>query len=154
MIVTLEKVTTRAQAGELRKLRNECRHHMTGDTTAITRDRQREFYRTRIVPGKVRVLLLRQDGRAVAYGLLRAGDDGRVWMSCGVTAAARGRGLGTLIVRQVTGWGHDLNPGQPVLLEVWQDNWVARYVYIKAGYTAAGERVRDGRVIETWEHRQ
>lgn len=154
MIVTLEKVTTPAQAEELRRLRNQCAAQMTGNPgLTITRDAQRLFFWSQITTGRIKVLLLRYGGKAAAYGLLRTGHDGRLWMSCGVATEARGKGLGTAIVRAVTEWGHDLScPGEPVMLDVWQDNWVARRVYARAGYKYAGERVRDGRVLETWEH--
>lgn len=154
MFVTVEKVTTPAQAEELRQLRNQCREFMTVNPgLTVTKDMQRAFFKSQITTGRVKVLLLRYGGAAVAYGLLRGGHDGNPWMSCGVAAGSRGKSYGTVIVRAITELGHDLNPGQPVMLEVWQDNWPARRVYEKAGYRVTGERVRDGgRVIETWEH--
>ena len=153
MIVVLERVETPGQAEELRKLRNQCREWMTGDTAKITKDAQRAFYRLQIAPGKVKVLLLRIGGEAVAYGALRPGPDGRLWMSCGVAEQARGKGYGTAIVREITRWGHELNPG-PVMLEVRQDNWTARRVYARAGYGFTEAKTRGDHVIEIWEHRQ
>lgn len=150
MIVTAEVVTTWPQAQELRALRNECREYMTGDTAEITREQQLEFFETRILPGDVRACLLRRDGRAVAYGVLRKDRAGGWLMSCGVTASARGQGLGTAVVRMVTAMASDT--GRPVRLEVWQDNAAARAVYEKAGYAVTGSGVRDGRTFELMEH--
>jgi RimJ/RimL family protein N-acetyltransferase len=150
VIVTAEKVTTWPQAEELRRLRNECREYMTGDTTEISTGQQVKFYEERILAGTVRAVLLRCDGRAVAYGLLRPGNGAPGWMSCGVTARMRGRGLGTAVVRAVTAMASDT--GRPVRLEVWQDNAAARRVYEKAGYAVTGSGIRDGRVFELMEH--
>ena len=148
MTLTVEIVTTPEQAEELRGLRNECREHMTRDTAEITPERQREFLAGPLADGTARAYLMRRAaGPAVAYGMLR--DDGTcLWLSCGVTAAERGRGLGTLIVRFVTATaGHG-----PVRLEVWQDNEAARRVYGKAGYAVTGSGIRDGRAFELMEH--
>jgi ribosomal protein S18 acetylase RimI-like enzyme len=151
MMLTGEVITTWPQAKELRRLRNECREFMTGDTAEISTARQVIFYEQQILAGVVRAVLLRRGERAVAYGLLRLDGDG--WaMSCGVTASERGQGLGTAVVRMVTAMASDT--GKPVRLEVWQDNEAARHAYLRAGYQCTSERVRDGRVIETWEHRQ
>jgi len=147
VIVTFEKVTTWPQALELRALRNECREHMTHDTAEITRDQQMEFFETRILPGEVHAVLLRRDGQAAAYGLLWPGPE-EAWLSCGVTAGARGKGLGVAVVRYVTA----LAGTSPVRLEVWQDNEAARRVYEKAGYAVTGSGIRDGRTFELMEH--
>jgi RimJ/RimL family protein N-acetyltransferase len=147
--LTIEIVTTPEQAEELRRLRNECRQFMTRDTAEITAEQQREFLAGPLADGTAWAYLLRpaRGSDAVAYGLLR--DDGdHLWLSCGVTGTARGRGLGTLIVQFVTaaaGRG-------PVRLEVWQGNEAARRVYEKAGYAVTGSGIRDGRVFELMEH--
>ena len=153
MIVTFEKVTTWPQAQELRQLRNECRDQMTRDTTEITIGQQSRFYDDHILSGRVTAVLARREGRAVAYGVLWPGGSypgpDELWLSCGVAASARGKGLGLAIVRYVTA----LAGSVPVKLEVWQDNEVARAVYEKAGYTTAGSGIRDGRTFELMEHR-
>lgn len=147
MIVTFETVAGWAQAQELRTLRNQCREQMTRDTAEITLEQQARFYEDAILSGKVTAVLARRDGVAVAYGLLWPGP-GEVWLSCGVAESARGKGLGEAIVRYVTA----LAGGQPVRLEVWQDNHGARRVYEKAGYAVTGSGVRDGRTFELMEH--
>lgn len=153
-MISFEAVATLAQSQELRVLRNECREFMTGSTAEISEARQRVFFGTHIVPGLVHAWLLRRDGKAVAYTLLRPAEDGALWMSCGVAAAARGSGLGTLAVSLVTAMGHHLNPKAPVRLQVWVSNTRARRCYVKAGYvTESVQPVEDGRLIETMAHR-
>lgn len=150
-MVAVEKVTSWPQAQELRRLRNECRQWMTGDTAEISTARQVIFYEQQILAGRVRAVLLRGGKRAVAYGLLRAdGIRAWWWLSCGVTEAERGHGLGTAVVRAATALAGDT--GWPVRLEVWQDNESARRAYRRCGYRAAGLAERDGRVIELMEH--
>lgn len=138
----------------MRGLRNECRQFMTGDTSEITELQQREFAYKQIGPGKVRAWLLRTDGAAVAYAILRPLGDRDWWMSCGVAENARGKGWGTLTVRLVTAMAHQLRPGA-VRLEVFRTNWAARRVYANAGYVEDERefRVKDGRTVETMIHR-
>lgn len=145
----IEIVASPGQAEELRGLRNECREFMTRDTAEITADQQREFLAGPLADGTAWAYLLRvaRDASAVAYGMLRDGGD-CLWLSCGVTGTARGRGYGTLIVRFVTA----ARGSGPVRLEVWKDNAAARRVYEKAGYAVTGSGIRDGRVIELMEH--
>jgi len=150
VIVTVEKVATWPQAQELRRLRNECREFMTGDTAEISTARQVIFYEQQILPGVVYALLLRHDEQAVAYAMLRPDGDDAWLMSCGVTKALRGQGLGTALVRHITVTG--TGTGRPVRIEVWQDNEAARHVYLRAGYRPAGITERAGRVIELMEH--
>jgi ribosomal protein S18 acetylase RimI-like enzyme len=145
----IEIVTTPEHAEELRRLRNECRESMTRDTAEITPEQQREFLAGPLRRGTARAYLLRTGPgeAAVAYGMLR--DDGdHLWLSCGVTEAERGSGLGVLMVRFLTA-----SAGRgPVRLEVRQDNEPARRVYEKAGYAVTGSGIRDGRVFELMEH--
>ena len=153
MIVTFEKVTTWPQTQELRQLRNECRDQMTRDTAEIGLGQQSRFYEDQILSGRVTAVLARREGRAVAYGVLWPGGTwpapDELWLSCGVSATARGKGLGIAIVRYVTA----LAGSFPVKLEVWQDNAVARAVYEKAGFAVTGSGIRDGRTFELMEHR-
>ena len=146
--IRVEIVTTPEQALELRALRNECRQFMTRDTGEIGEEQQRAFLAGPLADGTAWAYLMRtgRDGPAVAYGMLRA-DGAHLWLSCGVTEAQRGRGLGTLLARFVTA-----SAGRPVRLEVWQDNAAARRVYEKAGYTVTGSGIRGGRTFELMEH--
>jgi ribosomal protein S18 acetylase RimI-like enzyme len=142
----LEKVRTLVQAQELRVLRNECREFMTRDTAEISEEQQQDFFFSHL-GGPVRAWLLRENSHAVAYGVLR--DDGEhLWLSCGVTEHARGRGLGTAVVHLLTAAAGDT----PVRLEVWQDNEPARHAYTRCGYRVTGITGRDGRVVELMEH--
>lgn len=151
MNLIAEVVTTLDQAQELRVLRNECRAFMTRDTSEISEEQQAEFFTGRIQPGAVKAFLLREDGRAVAYAILRPAGDGTLWMSCGVTGDARGRGLGTVVVRLATTAG--LDAGQPVRLEVWAGNEPAVRAYEKAGYVTESVQERGGRVLKVMEYR-
>lgn len=151
-MISFEMITAWDQAMSLRRLRNECRHWMTGDQSEITVEAQHEFFERQLLPGHTRAWLLREGPAAAAYATLKPGADGCVWMSTGVAGWARGRGLGTLAVGFVTLAGHHLTR-KPVRLAVFQDNHAARHIYLKAGYTVTGIGLREPRVIEYMEHR-
>jgi ribosomal protein S18 acetylase RimI-like enzyme len=148
-VISFEAVVSSDQAEELRLLRNECREYMTGDTAEIAPRQQKQFLDQQIRPGRVHAWLLRVEGDAAGYALLRPGNRGELWMSCGVAAAQRGRGLGVLTVDLVTAMARHINPRRPVRLQVWQDNEPAVRAYRRAGYLTEETAERDGRVIET-----
>ena len=144
--LTVERVETLEQAQELRHLRNECRAWMTRDQRIVSGPAQKGFYGSQIVSGASKAWLLRHDGDAVAFGLLRA-SEGCWWLTCGVAGLYRDRGLGLAVVRLATTAG--LDTGLPVKLEVWADNERAVHVYEKAGYAVESETERDGRRLLT-----
>ena len=145
MKLTVEPVTTLEQAQELRRLRNECRDFMTRDTGRVGKDAQREFFSAQIAPGAVRAWLVYAGHTPAGYGLLRAAE-GCWWLSCGVAAPYRGRGIGSMLVRLVTEAGQ--LGGEPVKLEVWADNERAIRVYSRAGYVLEAETDREGRALK------
>ena len=145
MTLAAEAVESLEQAQELRHLRNECRAWMTRDQRLISGPRQQGFYGSQIVSGTARAWLLRHDGDAVAFGLLRA-SGGCWWLTCGVAGGYRERGLGSAVVRLVTSAG--LETGLPVKLEVWADNERAVHVYEKAGFVTEATTEREGRALK------
>ena len=149
-MIAFEPVATLGEAQELRVLRNECRGFMTGSVAEVSGAQQEVFFAEQVTTGRVHAWLLRRGGRADAYALLWPTLAG-LRMSCGVAAAQRGQGAGTLVVAMVTAAGHCL--GGPVWLEVWRDNAAARHVYLRAGYVITGTGTRRGRVVETMVHK-
>lgn len=149
--MSVEVVADLGHAQELRQLRNECRHWMTGSTAEVTEEQQREWFGTQVATNRIHAWLLRIEGTALAYAILRPAGGPGWWLSCGVAENARRRGLGTLIVRLATDAG--LRAGGPVRLEVWQGNHAARRTYVKCGYQVTGIGERGGRVLEVMEAR-
>jgi ribosomal protein S18 acetylase RimI-like enzyme len=146
-MISLQRVDTIEQAQQMRVLRNECRDWMTGSTEKITKEQQETFF-LRIKSGEVIAMLLCKDDEPVAYGLLRPGLSGELWMSCGVSSRYRGQGFGTAIVTAITATANDR-----VLLDVWHDNTPAVRTYEKVGYRLIYSSERNGKTVDLMEYK-
>lgn len=130
--VTVEDITTEEHAETLRVLRNECAGWMTRDTSQITPEQQREFYRARIATGKVDGFLMLDGAEPVAYGLLVWDEQGRAWSSTGVKASRRGQGLGWTLTVENVKRAHAR--GVPIWAEVRADNAPQQKICRAIGY--------------------
>ena len=129
----------------LRVLRNECAEWMTRDTSQITPERQREFYREKIATGKIEGFLMFDD-EPVAYGLLIWDDEGRAWSSTGVKADRRGEGFGEAVTIENVRRAHA--HGVPMWAEVRRDNAGQQKICRRIGYQVTGTIERAGHVID------
>ena len=134
------------RAEELRVLRNECAEWMTRDTSQITPERQREFYRDKIATGKIEGFLLRRGPEPVAYGLLIWDEQGRAWSSTGVKADQRGHGLGRLVTVENVKRAH--GHGVPMWAEVRRDNAGQQKICHSIGYQVVDSFERDGLTVD------
>ena len=84
--------------------------------------------------------ILVEDGRAVAYGLLRGWEEGYAVPSLGIAVrtAAQGRGLGRLMMLHLHAEARRRG-ASVVRLRVHKDNFRARRLYESLGYAYAGE---------------
>jgi ribosomal protein S18 acetylase RimI-like enzyme len=145
-----QPITAEAHAEALRVLRNECAEWMTRDTSQITPEQQREFFREKIATGKVEGFLLLDgllDGaEPVAYGLLVWDGQGRAWSSTGIKADRRGRGLGWALTVENVKRAHAR--GVPIWAEVRADNAPQQKICRAIGYQVTGFFARGGVVID------
>jgi GNAT superfamily N-acetyltransferase len=81
----------------LRRLRNECRAWMTGNTAEITPEQQAAWWPDHVGTAWLYAL----NGRTVGFAYVRPNEEEDIWVSLGVTKDARGRGHGTAIYRHV-----------------------------------------------------
>jgi GNAT superfamily N-acetyltransferase len=146
MKLSFVRVTDHNQAMQLRYVRNECRQFMTRDTHEITVEGQERFFWKELVTGDEYEAYLLYDYRLpIGYGMLHR-DDSKTWMSMGLIASVRGKGLGTLLARLITAVGLMKSD---VWLEVWGHNFPAVAAYCAAGYRHESGRREEQDVIYT-----
>jgi ribosomal protein S18 acetylase RimI-like enzyme len=143
---TIEEIATEAHAEALRVLRNECAEWMTRDTSQITPERQREFFREKIATGQVEGFLMLAGREPVAYGLLVWDDQGRAWSSTGVKASRRGEGLGRAVTIMNVHRAYD--HGVPIWAEVRADNAPQQKICRAIGYRVTESFTRDGVAVD------
>ena len=141
-----DDIDSLGKAEELRVLRNQCAEWMTKDTSEITPERQREFYRQKIATGDIEGFLMRRDGKPVAYGLLIWDAQGRAWSSTGVAAGERGNGYGRIVT--IENVRRALAHGIPMWAEVRMDNAGQQKICRSIGYQVTESFSRDGKVID------
>jgi ribosomal protein S18 acetylase RimI-like enzyme len=145
-MLTFETIDSLDKAETLRVLRNECAEWMTNDTSQITPERQRDFYRDKIATGKIEGFLMLADSVPVAYGLLVWDGQGRAWSSTGVKTAARGGGYGRAVTVENVKRAHA--HGVPIWAEVRRDNAGQQRICHTVGYQTVDTLIRDGLVID------
>lgn len=145
-MITYLPVDSLPKAETLRVLRNECAEWMTKDTTEITQERQRAFFKNKIATGKVEGFLMCAAGEPVAYGLLVWDDAGRAWSSTGVKTDRRGQGYGRLVT--VENVRRALAHGVPMWAEVRRDNAGQQRICHQIGYEVTDTFTRDGLLID------
>ena len=121
-----KRVRSEQSIERLRQLRNEGRKSMTVDTKAVSKKAQAAWW----AEAPRRAWLFGD----VAFGYIRW-EDGRNWITLGVTKKARGDGLGTLIY-------HTL---KPCWAKIRSDNTASIRAAQKAGYQKVEEA--DGIVV-------
>ncbi|HEX7994424.1 MAG TPA: GNAT family N-acetyltransferase [Streptosporangiaceae bacterium] len=145
-MITCTDIDSLDKAEQLRILRNECAEWMTNDTSRISADKQREFYRARVATGQVEGFLMCDDGEPVAYGLIIWDSEGRAWSSTGVAVTARGRGIGREVTIENVRRAHAR--GVPMWAEVRADNAGQQKICRSIGYTDHGQTERNGHLID------
>lgn len=145
-MITFSAVDSPERAEELRVLRNECAEWMTRDTGQISAERQQQFYRDKVVTGKIEGFLMLDGGEPVAYGLLIWDEEGRAWSSTGVKASRRGAGFGRAVTVENVRRAHAR--GVPMWAEVRRDNAGQQKICHSIGYHVTDTFTRDGLAID------
>ncbi len=88
-------------------------------------------------PFSTYVLALGDEGECLAYGGVKVVGDAADIMTIGVVEAARGRGLGRVLLDELIGAARG-GGAEAVFLEVRRSNLAARALYASAGFTEIG----------------
>lgn len=128
-------VRTREQVEKLRRVRNACRSFMTRDQSWISPVRQEEWWTERDRRA-VKVFLYRSGASrtVVGYGLLRKSQR-KTWLSGGLLARFRGKGLGRALFLHLCA-----EAGGATHLEVLRSNVRARKTYASLGFVVVRRR--------------
>ena len=137
--ISLAEVENIDQAQEMRACRNQVRSFMTHNTEEITPEQQVEWYENEYLPankaGDIFGYVVREDGEPLGYGIISK-RDGRYWVSGGLIAAARGKGIGHFLFEEMTMRIHEDLRSEEAWLDVLNSNEHARSLYEKLGYVA------------------
>lgn len=148
-MLKIVKVKSLWQAFVMRAIRNDCRAYMTKDKRSIGYLRQIVWYFTKYLDRtslkNLVGYLFYEGNKPVGYGLVllneRKNEKG-VWISGGLLASERGRGLGKQLFKLIVDeWGW-----RPLLLEVFDTNKAAKKIHRELGFVKVGEK-EDGKVI-------
>lgn len=127
MDVQIGVATTIRDYMEARRIRNECRHNMTRDSSNIGVWRQLQFWwNNRSGQNSINLYLLRVDGTAIGYGLV---DRAKKTVSGGILKDHRCKGYGDLLFAHLT-----KTVPKPATLEVFRHNLTALALYKRLGW--------------------
>jgi ribosomal protein S18 acetylase RimI-like enzyme len=146
MTTTFKTIDTPELAEDLRGLRNACAEWMTKDTTWISPSRQQEFFRTKILTGKIEGFLMYEGDHPVGYGLIVWDEEGRAWSSTGTNPDSRLRGFGKAVMVENTKRAHA--HGAPMWAEVRCDNAGQQKIMAALGFLILDTFERDGLMVD------
>lgn len=129
--LSLEPVTSYAEAFAVALIRNECCRWMTHNNKPIAVGQQVQFYRRLIRSEKLRLFLLRiePDGAPCGYALTKKSGY-KVWLTAGIATAFRQRGFGRHVFKTLI----KLCDGTKPWLEVLRTNYRAIRLYHSLGF--------------------
>lgn len=134
-----KKVSTDEESELLRQIRNQCREYMTRNTSVITQEQQREWFKTAHDKYDLFLVYAIEHGASVTfagYGVIHKNMTESL-VTGGLLPDYRNRGLGSDLFKFLT--DESLKRKLPVRLEVLKTNQRAFKVYEKLSYTVTGE---------------
>lgn len=144
--VTREGQDARRQAECVRLLRNEVRENLTRTSAEVTGDDQWAWWQSAVALGRhiylVEAATIREPDKTFAgFGMIHPVDR-TGWLTGAIRAPYRGQGIGRrlfeFLIRECT-W-LNLEPW----LEVFQDNEIAKALYVKLGFAWRDEHAGPG----------
>lgn len=131
---------------EVRKIRNECRHFMTNDTSEINLLQQLiwyfKVYKKENIKGNLKCYLFKDDSNNLGFGLVRK-SLGKYWITGGLMFNQRGKGLGTILFKELI----QKVPSNEIWLEVLDTNIAANKIYHTLGFKKLNEKDSNGNRI-------
>jgi len=125
--VSLYEATTAEDAESMRTSRNECAGALTRSAVHISPEEQSAWWQT-LNRAFFTPYVVTYKGEHVGYAIKRL-ENGRWWLTAGLRAPYRGRGLGFIVFRKLIAL-----TGTPCYLEVNTDNVSALKLYRRLGF--------------------
>jgi ribosomal protein S18 acetylase RimI-like enzyme len=117
----------------LSDIRNQCSSYMTNYTSSINPIQQLiwyfKFYKKEYGDGNMACFLLKSNGNNFGFALYRI-TNGKYWITGGVKANERGKGLGKILFSELL----KKIPSKEIWLEVLYDNEAAKKIYVGLGF--------------------
>jgi L-amino acid N-acyltransferase YncA len=134
--LSLKPLATVKQALLLADIRNQCRLFMTNDQREVTPDGQRQWFETHYskqTPQRYFVWLLYQQETPVGYAAAKlVQEDNTALITEGLAEAARGKGLGSYLLRCLT--QQPEVQGKTLVADVRKDNPASQRLHEKFGF--------------------
>lgn len=133
MKLSIVRVQTLREALRLRHVRNECRDWMTTNREEITIDQQVKWWFTTLKNGKTLEAYLLLDGHTPAgYGILRKKGGEENWVTVGLAAAYRRKGLGRILIGIMAELAYQ--DGRTPWVEILDSNKASLVPHVQSGY--------------------
>lgn len=131
------------QALELREIRNECRFNMTNNKNYISLIQQLiwyfKIYKKENKKNNIYCYLFNWEERDVGYALVKNSEN-KYWITGGLKADARGKGLGKILFNEILQTIKD----NEIWLEVLDSNIAAKKIYTKLGFRNIRKKKMNG----------
>lgn len=138
-LLFFKRVDTEEEAELLRLIRNQCREFMTRNTSTITQEQQKAWFKTAYDKYDLYLIYAIEYGVSVTfagYGVIHKNMSESL-VTGGLLPEYRNRGLGQDLFKFLT--DESVKRNLPVRLEVLKTNQRAFKVYEKLGYVVTGE---------------
>lgn len=137
-MLVFKRVTTSAEAENLRLIRNQCKDYMTRSTSFITPEQQEEWFKTAFKKYELYIAYYIEHGSIAVdagFGVIHL-EDNEYLLTGGLVPEYRDKGLGTPLFKFLV---DNCNKQQPIRLEVLKTNTRALKTYEKLGFIQTGE---------------
>lgn len=118
---------------EVRKIRNECRHFMTNDTSEINLLQQLiwyfKVYKKENNNGNLKCYIFKNNSNNLGFGLIRK-SSGKYWITGGLRFSERGKGFGKILFKDLI----KKISAKEIWLEVLDSNIAAKKIYNNLGF--------------------
>ena len=136
--IVFKRVTTSAEAENLRIVRNQCREYMTRSTDFITPEQQEEWFKTAFRKYDLYIAYAVEPGVCIVdagFGVVHKNED-EFLLTGGLVPEYRDKGLGKIIFKFLVDQCHK---SLPIRLEVLKTNTRAYKTYEGLNFKVTGE---------------
>ena len=136
--IVFKRVTTSAEAENLRIVRNQCREYMTRSTDFITPEQQEEWFKTAFRKYDLYIAYAIEHGVCIVdagFGVVHKNED-EFLLTGGLVLEYRDKGLGKVIFKFLVDQCHK---SLPIRLEVLKNNTRAFKTYEGLNFKVTGE---------------
>ena len=136
--IVFKRVTTPAEAENLRVVRNQCREYMTRSTDFITPEQQQEWFKTAFRKYDLYIAYAIEHGVCIVdagFGVVHKNED-EFLLTGGLVPEYRDKGMGKLVFKFLVDQCHK---SLPIRLEVLKTNTRAYKTYEGLNFSITGE---------------